>query len=94
MNWRGRPLEDYETVVQLIGSTKTSAGLKVNARLDRRKYSTGKKVSKAVMSALNLTPSHFHGEWNYTLHPERSRNCLSGPNRAAQVVRRSAQARG
>lgn len=38
MNWRGRPLEDYETVVQLIGATKTKTGLKVNARLDRRRY--------------------------------------------------------
>ena len=70
LNWRGRPLEDYETVVQLIGSTKTRAGLNVKARLDRRRYPTGKKVADAVMSALNLTPAKFHGEWNYTLHPE------------------------
>jgi hypothetical protein len=70
LNWRGRPLEDYETVVQLIGSTRTRAGLKVSARLDRRKYQTGKKVPEAVMSALNLTHAAFHGEWNYTLHPE------------------------
>jgi Rhodopirellula transposase DDE domain len=70
LNWRGRPLEDYETVVQLIGSTRTRAGLKVKARLDRRKYPTGKKVSDAVMSALHLTPAAFHGEWNYTLHPK------------------------
>ena len=70
LNWRGRPLEDYETVVQLIGSTRTRAGLKVKARLDRRKYPTGNKVSDAEMSALNLTPAKFHGEWNYTLRPE------------------------
>lgn len=69
LNWRGRPLEDHETVVQLIGSTKTGTGLSVKARLDRRKYSTGKTVSDAAMSALNLTHSEFHGEWNYTLHP-------------------------
>ena len=70
LNWRGRPLEDYETVVQLIGSTKTRSGLAVKARLDRRKYPTGKKVPDSVMSALNLTPAKFHGEWNYTLRPE------------------------
>jgi hypothetical protein len=69
MNWRGRPLENYETVVQLIGSTKTSAGLTVKARLDRRKYRTGIEVSNAVMASLNITPAAFHGEWNYSLQP-------------------------
>lgn len=69
MNWRGRPLEDYETVVQLIGSTKTSTGLKVNARLDRRRYRTGVSVPDAVMKALNIKPANFHGEWNYTIKP-------------------------
>ena len=71
MNWRGRPLEDYETVVQLIGSTKTSAGLKVKARLDKRHYRTGLKVSDEVMDELNLTPAKFRGEWNYNVCPER-----------------------
>ncbi len=70
MNWRGQPLEDYETVVQLIGSTTTRTGLKVKARLDRRKYSTGIQVNDSVIDALNLTPSEFHGEWNYTLRQQ------------------------
>ena len=71
MNWRGRPLEDYETVVQLIGSTKTSTGLKVKARLDKRRYRTGTKVSNKAMKNLQLTPANFRGEWNYNLRPER-----------------------
>jgi hypothetical protein len=70
MNWRGRPLEDYETVVQLIGSTTTSTGLKVKARLDRRRYKTGVSVDDSVIDSLNLTPSRFHGEWNYTLRAQ------------------------
>ena len=70
MNWRGRPLEDYETVVQLIGSTTTSTGLKVKARLDRRKYRTGVSVDDSVIDGLSLTPAHFHGEWNYTLRAQ------------------------
>jgi transposase len=72
MNWRGRPLEDYETIVQLIGATKTKTGLKVNARLDRRRYRTGIKVPDEIMKTLNLSPAKFHGEWNYKITP-----CLS-----------------
>ncbi|NVJ07633.1 ISAzo13 family transposase [Myxococcus sp. AM001] len=67
MNWRGRPLEDYETVVNLIGTTTTTKGLKVKARLDRRRYRTGVSVSQAAMHQLRLVRSKFHGEWNYVL---------------------------
>jgi hypothetical protein len=70
MNWRGRPLEDYETIVQLIGATTTTTGLKVKARLDRRRYRTGVNVDDAVLDGLNLTLSEFHGEWNYTLRAQ------------------------
>lgn len=70
MNWRGRPLEDYETVVNLIGATTTAKGLKVKAQLDRRRYRTGVHVSPAAMNRLHLVRSNFHGEWNYILNPE------------------------
>jgi hypothetical protein len=70
MNWRGRPLEDYETVVKLIGSTKTSTGLRVRARLDRRAYKLGVEVTDAVMASLNIVREAFHGEWNYKLCPQ------------------------
>ncbi|WP_163787605.1 ISAzo13 family transposase [Myxococcus vastator] len=69
MNWRGRPLEDYETVVNLIGTTTTAKGLKVKARLDRRRYRTGVSVSQAAMHQLRLVRSDFHGDWNYVLKP-------------------------
>ncbi len=71
-NWRGRPLVDLETVVQLIGSTRTKAGLVVKAKLDRRQYPTGIKVSDTEMSELNLVEEDFHGEWNYTIAPIRN----------------------
>ena len=70
MNWRGRPLEDYETVVRLIGSTKTSTGLHVKARLDRRSYALGEEVPDSVVDKLNIKRSDFHGEWNYRLCPQ------------------------
>lgn len=71
-NWRGRPLIDHETVVSLIAATKTTTGLRVKARLDRRSYPAGVKVPKVVMRALALERSTFHGEWNYQLKPRAS----------------------
>jgi hypothetical protein len=68
-NWRGEPLRDYETIVRLIGTTSTAAGLTVTCRLDRRKYRPGREISPQEMATLNLRPSNFHGEWNYTIAP-------------------------
>ncbi len=34
LNWRGRPLESLQVIIDLIGSTTTSTGLKIYARLD------------------------------------------------------------
>ncbi|SRR5712692_812796 len=68
-NWRGEPLRDYETIVQLIARTTTAKGLKVTCRLDRRKYPTGRKVTDEEMKRVNLEPSTFHGDWNYTIRP-------------------------
>jgi hypothetical protein len=71
MNWRGRPLRSYETVVNLIANTTNWGGLVVRARLDRRKYATGKKVTKQELRALNIELDAFHGDWNYTIRPRK-----------------------
>ncbi len=68
-NWRGQPLVDYETIVGLISNTKTSTGLSVTCRLDRRKYKTGRKVTDAEIQRVRMKPDSFHGEWNYTIEP-------------------------
>lgn len=68
-NWRGEPLQDYETVVRLIASTVTATGLSVTCRLDRRRYPIGRKVTDEEMAALKLKPAKFHGEWNYVISP-------------------------
>jgi len=68
-NWRGEPLRDYETIVNLIASTTTAKGLKVTCRLDRRKYPIGREVSNAQMKLINLERNKFHGEWNYKIRP-------------------------
>jgi hypothetical protein len=71
MNWRGRPLESHETVVQLIAATTTRTGLAVRAELDDGHYPSGIKVSDAQMAALPLDRHEFHGDWNYTLRPPK-----------------------
>ncbi len=68
-NWRGRPLTDRLTIVELIGATTTKTGLKVECALDTRIYQKGIKVSDAEMEALNITGDDFHPEWNYTINP-------------------------
>ncbi len=68
-NWRGEPLRDYETIVNLISRTTTAKGLQVTCRLDRRKYPTGRKVTNEEIKRVNLQRNKFHGEWNYTIHP-------------------------
>ncbi len=71
MNWRGRPIVSFETIVNLIGSTTTSKGLKVKSVLDETVYPKGVVVSKEELEKLNLFPHSFHGEWNYTIKPKR-----------------------
>ncbi len=68
-NWRGEPLRDYETIVQLIAGTTTAQGLTVTCRLDRRRYATGRRISDEEYAALNVIPCTFHGEWNYSIRP-------------------------
>jgi hypothetical protein len=71
-NWRGRPLVDHETIVQLIGSVRTTKGLFVKAKLDTGSYETGIKVPDRQMDNLNIVYETFHGDWNYTIRPNEN----------------------
>ena len=68
-NWRGRPLRTLESIVELIANTRTQAGLRVKAKLDKRTYKKGLGVTKEEMEALSLSRNDFRGEWNYELCP-------------------------
>ena len=76
INWRGKPLRSYRTIVQLIAATTTDTGLKVRAELDENKYSKGVKVSDAQMAVVNLS-------WNYTISPPGSDATQTGQNQRA-----------
>jgi hypothetical protein len=70
-NWRGRPLTSYEVIVNLIANTTTETGLTVRAALDTNEYETGIEVSDEQLAGVKLTPAKFHGEWNYSIRPQR-----------------------
>ena len=70
INWRGKPLTSYEVIVNLIGSTTTSKGLKVKSELDTNIYTTGIKISNEELEKINIKRDDFHGEWNYTISPQ------------------------
>ena len=57
-------------IVQLIRETKTRTGMTVKARLDKKIYEKGIKVSALELKNLNMIPNKFHGEWNYTIRPQ------------------------
>jgi hypothetical protein len=77
MNWRGKPLVSYQTIISLIGATTTENGLTVRCEQDRATYPKGAKVSDEEMAAINIVRDEFHGEWNYTIRPN---------NRSERVV--------
>lgn len=69
LNWRGKPLESHELIINLIAATTTSTGLTVYAQLDKRPYPTKIEVTDEQLAAVNITRHAFHGDWNYTISP-------------------------
>lgn len=72
-NWSGQPLSTYETVLKFIRTTKTATGLTCQARLDRRFYETGLKVTPQQKVQVNLQPHRILPHYNYTIHPRRAK---------------------
>jgi Rhodopirellula transposase DDE domain len=70
-NWRGRPFRSLGVIVNLIGNTRTDAGLRIDAGLDRGSYPKGIEVSDEEMAGLRIKGDDFHGDWNYTISPRQ-----------------------
>jgi len=70
-NWRGKPLVNLAVIVSLIASNRTTGGLRVRGELDKGRYPKGYKISDAQMARINLHCHRFHGDWNYTVRPEK-----------------------
>jgi len=71
-NWRGRPLQDLATIVNLIGATTTTKGLKIKCALDTCDYPSGIKISDKDFADISIERDDFHGEWNYSISPQKS----------------------
>ena len=72
LNWRGKPLLNFETVINLIGGTHTRSGLQVKAVLDTNQYETGVATPDEEIDKLRLTRHKVHPNWNYTVLPRNS----------------------
>lgn len=70
MNWRGKPLVSYRVIITFIKNTTTKNGLKVFARLDKRRYETGRVFSDEDTEKLKIIPHSIHPQWNYTIYPK------------------------
>jgi hypothetical protein len=70
-NWRGKPLVTHEVIVNLIAATRTKNGLQVRCQIDTNSYPKGIKVPDTMMDTLNIQRDLFHGEWNYTISPNK-----------------------
>lgn len=73
-NWAGRPLDSLETATHYIRTTATSSGLRVRARLNRKNYERGERISDAQFDQLSLDPHRTLPKWNYTLTPSKMRS--------------------
>src|SRR5450755_3518186 len=82
MNWRGRPLESHQVLIETISAVTTKTGLKVHAVLDTNTYTRGIKIPDREMKefeARHLLRPDFHGDWNYTI-TARSTQDATRPN--------------
>lgn len=73
LTWKGQPLWNLETVINLIGATRTRTGLRVKAVLDTARYETGVKISDEQIDTQRIRRSQFHPEWNYTILPQTAK---------------------
>jgi hypothetical protein len=70
LTWKGQPLWNLETVINLIGATRTRSGLRVKAVLDTGRYETGVKISDEQIDKYRIRRFRFHPDWNYTILPK------------------------
>lgn len=69
LNWAGQPLVSYETILKFIRTTHTDKGLTCRARLDRKRYDTGLKITREERASIHLKPHRIFPDWNYTIKP-------------------------
>ncbi len=64
MNWRGRPLVSYRTIIELVSATTAASGLTIRAEQDLNHHETSAKVSDQELAVIPLKRHEFHGDRN------------------------------
>jgi len=88
LNWAGKPLRTWDTVLAFIRGTTTATGLTVRVKRLEGVYATGLCVSPEEMATLNLTAHDVCPSWNYTIQPRLGTPCVPAtpvPNREVIV---------
>lgn len=67
MNWRGKPLISYEVIINLLNSVKTKTGLRISAKMDKKQYQKGKKVTEKELEEIKIISHEVNPQWNYTI---------------------------
>ena len=71
INWRGKPRPVF---AQSSSSLPLRRPRRLTvAELDEKKYPKGLEISDAQLATVNMFPHDFHGEWNYTIAPNKKR---------------------
>lgn len=68
-NWAGQPLESYETMLKHLRATRSTSGFRCQARLDKKAYATGVKISPEEMAGMCIERHKVFPHWNYTIRP-------------------------
>jgi hypothetical protein len=72
-NWAGEPLMSYETILKHIRTTRTEAGFRCRACLDRKEYPARQRAAPEDKARVRLKPHRVLPRWNYTIWPHRPR---------------------
>lgn len=72
INWAGKPLRTFDTMLAYIRGTTTTTGLQVKAHMFEGVYKIGQRVSDAEMRTLNLERHAVCRNWNYTIRPRQN----------------------
>lgn len=68
-NWAGEPLASYETILKYIRTTRTKAGFRCRACLDKKDYPARRRVTAEDKARIRLVSRAILPQWNYTIHP-------------------------
>lgn len=66
-SWQAQPLKTADIALELIKSTTTRAGLKVDARIDDNEYPAGEKISDRTYSTIKFEYFGNNTKWNYII---------------------------